>query len=199
MCWEICYRRRTLPGLLLSQFILLLVCIPGKQYNYVGHCGHVIFSRICCLLYMNCYRRHEQTNNSCNWGVNLQADLFLAPQIDAAIKRFNMDMVRLHWNTVNYFFLEKFWSIHLNILDFRLIVLMYGQNEFPILKKANEAYREHPAFEDAMPGKQPDAPPEARDWGYEKERSIFHHGWPLRDAWCKTITNCQLKYYVFCG
>ncbi|KAL8541891.1 hypothetical protein ACS0TY_002947 [Phlomoides rotata] len=55
------------------------------------------------------------------------ADLFLAPQIDGAIKRFNIDM-----------------------------------NEFPILKTVNESCGGHPAFEDAMPGKQPDTPPEAR-------------------------------------
>ncbi|KAK6143800.1 hypothetical protein DH2020_024148 [Rehmannia glutinosa] len=56
------------------------------------------------------------------------ADLFLAPQIDGAVRRFNIDM-----------------------------------NEFPILAKINESYKEHPAFQGAMPGKQPDAPPEARD------------------------------------
>ncbi|KAK6121248.1 hypothetical protein DH2020_045022 [Rehmannia glutinosa] len=55
------------------------------------------------------------------------ADLFLAPQIDGAVRRFNIDM-----------------------------------NEFPILAKINESYKEHPAFQGAMPGKQPDAPPEAR-------------------------------------
>ncbi|KAL6531544.1 Glutathione S-transferase zeta-1 [Orobanche minor] len=53
-------------------------------------------------------------------------DLFLAPQIDGAVRRFNLDM-----------------------------------NEFPILSKINESYKEHPAFQDAMPGKQPDTPPEA--------------------------------------
>lgn len=36
-------------------------------------------------------------------------------------------------------------------------------NKFPLLSKLNESYKEHPAFRDAMPGKQPDAPPEARD------------------------------------
>ncbi|KAL6560667.1 Glutathione S-transferase zeta-1 [Orobanche gracilis] len=56
------------------------------------------------------------------------ADLFLAPQIDGAVRRFNLDM-----------------------------------NEFPILSKMNESYKEHPAFQDAMPGKQPDTPPEATD------------------------------------
>lgn len=55
------------------------------------------------------------------------ADLFLAPQIDAAVKRFNVDM-----------------------------------NEFPVLMRINETYKELPAFQDAMPGKQPDTPPEAR-------------------------------------
>ncbi|KAK4424466.1 Glutathione S-transferase zeta class [Sesamum alatum] len=55
------------------------------------------------------------------------ADLFLAPQIDGAVRRFNLDM-----------------------------------NKFPLLSKINESYNEHPAFQDAMPGKQPDAPPEAR-------------------------------------
>ncbi|XP_073269755.1 glutathione S-transferase 2-like [Primulina huaijiensis] len=56
------------------------------------------------------------------------ADLFLAPQIDGAIRRFNLDM-----------------------------------DEFPLLSRINESYKEHPAFQDAMPGKQPDTPPEARD------------------------------------
>ncbi|CAA0819568.1 Glutathione S-transferase Z1 [Striga hermonthica] len=51
------------------------------------------------------------------------ADLFLAPQIDGAVKRFNINM-----------------------------------NEFPLLAKLSESYKEHPAFQDAMPGKQPDAP-----------------------------------------
>ncbi|KAM7481931.1 hypothetical protein LguiB_006514 [Lonicera macranthoides] len=50
------------------------------------------------------------------------ADLFLAPQIYGAIKRFNVDMT-----------------------------------EFPLLSKLNEAYAELPAFQDAMPEKQPDA------------------------------------------
>ncbi|KAG8364008.1 hypothetical protein BUALT_Bualt19G0081600 [Buddleja alternifolia] len=36
-------------------------------------------------------------------------------------------------------------------------------NEFPSLAKINESYGEHPAFQEAMPGKQPDTPPEARD------------------------------------
>ncbi|KAG6394697.1 hypothetical protein SASPL_145287 [Salvia splendens] len=35
--------------------------------------------------------------------------------------------------------------------------------EFPLLSKLNEAYKELPAFRDAMPGKQLDTPPEARD------------------------------------
>ncbi|CAA2985621.1 glutathione S-transferase zeta class-like [Olea europaea subsp. europaea] len=55
------------------------------------------------------------------------ADLFLAPQIDGAVRRFNVDM-----------------------------------SEYPILSRINEAYKELPAFQDAMPGKQPDTPPEAR-------------------------------------
>ncbi|KAK4580648.1 hypothetical protein RGQ29_024334 [Quercus rubra] len=51
------------------------------------------------------------------------ADLFLAPQIHAAIKRFNVDMT-----------------------------------QFPLLSRLNEAYNEIPAFQDAMPEKQPDTP-----------------------------------------
>lgn len=50
------------------------------------------------------------------------ADLFLAPQIHAAIKRFEVDM-----------------------------------NQFPTLLRVFEAYQELPAFQDAMPEKQPDA------------------------------------------
>ncbi|XP_034701949.1 glutathione S-transferase zeta class-like isoform X1 [Vitis riparia] len=49
------------------------------------------------------------------------ADLFLAPQIHAALKWFNMDMT-----------------------------------EFPLLLRLNDAYNELPAFQDAMPEKQPD-------------------------------------------
>ncbi|KAG6394847.1 hypothetical protein SASPL_145437 [Salvia splendens] len=56
------------------------------------------------------------------------ADLYLAPQIDGAVKRFSVDM-----------------------------------NEFPLLSKFNEAYKQLPAFQNAMPGKQLDTPPEARD------------------------------------
>ncbi|GLT44495.1 hypothetical protein SLA2020_183870 [Shorea laevis] len=52
------------------------------------------------------------------------ADLFLAPQIHGAIKRFNIDMV-----------------------------------QFPLLSRLNDAYVELPPFQDAMPEKQPDAPP----------------------------------------
>ncbi|XP_075650210.1 glutathione S-transferase zeta class-like isoform X2 [Castanea sativa] len=51
------------------------------------------------------------------------ADLFLAPQIHAAVKRFNVDMT-----------------------------------QFPLLSRLNEAYNEIPAFQDAMPEKQPDTP-----------------------------------------
>jgi len=51
------------------------------------------------------------------------ADLFLAPQIHGAIKRFNIDMT-----------------------------------QFPTLSRVYEAYNELPAFQDAMPEKQPDAP-----------------------------------------
>ncbi|XP_057977840.1 glutathione S-transferase zeta class-like isoform X2 [Malania oleifera] len=51
------------------------------------------------------------------------ADLFLAPQIHAAIKRFNLDMA-----------------------------------QFPLLSRLNMVYSELPAFQDAMPEKQPDAP-----------------------------------------
>ncbi|XP_055816462.1 glutathione S-transferase zeta class-like [Solanum dulcamara] len=50
------------------------------------------------------------------------ADLFLAPQIHAVIKRFEVDM-----------------------------------NQFPTLLRVFEAYQELPAFQDAMPEKQPDA------------------------------------------
>ncbi|KAK4339819.1 hypothetical protein RND71_041281 [Anisodus tanguticus] len=50
------------------------------------------------------------------------ADLFLAPQIHAAIKRFEIDM-----------------------------------NQFPTLLRVYEAYQELPAFQDAVPEKQPDA------------------------------------------
>lgn len=50
------------------------------------------------------------------------ADVFLAPQINAAITRFAIDM----------------------------------KNEFPLLTKINEAYSELPAFQAAMPAKQPD-------------------------------------------
>ncbi|GLU04026.1 hypothetical protein SLE2022_211930 [Rubroshorea leprosula] len=52
------------------------------------------------------------------------ADLFLAPQIYAAIKRFNIDMVQV-----------------------------------PLLARLNDAYNVLPAFQDAIPEKQPDAPP----------------------------------------
>ncbi|KAK4580650.1 hypothetical protein RGQ29_024335 [Quercus rubra] len=51
------------------------------------------------------------------------ADLFLAPQIHAAINWFNVDMT-----------------------------------QFPLLSRLNEAYNEIPAFQDAMPEKQPDTP-----------------------------------------
>ncbi|CAA0819583.1 Glutathione S-transferase Z1 [Striga hermonthica] len=36
-------------------------------------------------------------------------------------------------------------------------------NEFPILAKLSGSYKEHPAFQDAMPGKQPDAPQDSRN------------------------------------
>lgn len=51
------------------------------------------------------------------------ADLFLAPQIHAAITRFHLDMT-----------------------------------QFPLLSRLNETYGHLPAFCDAMPEKQPDAP-----------------------------------------
>ncbi|XP_059652154.1 glutathione S-transferase zeta class-like isoform X2 [Cornus florida] len=57
--------------------------------------------------------------------VNL-ADLYLAPQIHAATKRFNINMT-----------------------------------QFPLLSRLNEAYNELPAFQDAMPEKQPDTPVQA--------------------------------------
>ncbi|XP_027156256.1 glutathione S-transferase zeta class-like [Coffea eugenioides] len=56
------------------------------------------------------------------------ADLFLAPQIDGAIRRFKVDM-----------------------------------DEFPLLARIFKAYLELPAFRDAMPERQPDAPAEHRD------------------------------------
>ncbi|KNA16848.1 hypothetical protein SOVF_085240 [Spinacia oleracea] len=55
------------------------------------------------------------------------ADLFLAPQIAGAMKRFNIDMA-----------------------------------EFPLLKRLNNAYSEQPAFQSALPEKQPDAPDNTR-------------------------------------
>ncbi|KAJ4717664.1 Glutathione S-transferase [Melia azedarach] len=51
------------------------------------------------------------------------ADLFLAPQLSAAIKRFGLDMT-----------------------------------QFPLLLRLHEAYGELPAFQNAAPEKQPDAP-----------------------------------------
>nr|AGS42235.1 glutathione S-transferase [Tamarix hispida] len=51
------------------------------------------------------------------------ADVFLAPQTDAAIKTYNINM-----------------------------------DEFPLLKRLNHMYGETPAFQDAMPEKQPDSP-----------------------------------------
>ncbi|MCD9560931.1 hypothetical protein HAX54_019794 [Datura stramonium] len=55
------------------------------------------------------------------------ADLFLAPQIYGAIKRFEIDM-----------------------------------NQFPTLLRVFEAYQELPAFQNAMPEKQPDAQADSR-------------------------------------
>ncbi|KAL8167209.1 hypothetical protein V2J09_008708 [Rumex salicifolius] len=55
--------------------------------------------------------------------LSMQADIFLAPQIDGAVKRFSVDM-----------------------------------DEYPLLKRLNDAYNETPAFIDAMPDNQPDAP-----------------------------------------
>uniref|UniRef100_A0A7N0VLG2 glutathione transferase n=1 Tax=Kalanchoe fedtschenkoi TaxID=63787 RepID=A0A7N0VLG2_KALFE len=55
------------------------------------------------------------------------ADLFIEPQIQGAVKRFNVDMA-----------------------------------EFPILSRLHEAYNELPAFRDAAPEKQPDAPEESK-------------------------------------
>ncbi|OAY46654.1 glutathione S-transferase zeta class isoform X3 [Manihot esculenta] len=51
------------------------------------------------------------------------ADLFLAPQLYQAVKRFNLDMT-----------------------------------QFPLLSRLHEAYNELPAFQNAMPENQPDAP-----------------------------------------
>ncbi|XP_022148961.1 glutathione S-transferase zeta class-like [Momordica charantia] len=53
----------------------------------------------------------------------LLADLFLAPQLNGAITRFNVDM-----------------------------------SKFPLLSRLNEEYKDIPAFQDAAPEKQPDAP-----------------------------------------
>ncbi|PHT41474.1 hypothetical protein CQW23_20328 [Capsicum baccatum] len=58
------------------------------------------------------------------------ADLFLAPQIHGAIKRFEIDMA---------------------------VPLYTFPNEFPTLLRVFEAYQELPALQDAMPEKQPDA------------------------------------------
>lgn len=55
------------------------------------------------------------------------ADLFLAPQIAGAIKRFSIDMA-----------------------------------EFPLLERLNDAYSELPAFQSAVPEKQPDASENAK-------------------------------------
>ncbi|XP_048334937.2 glutathione S-transferase zeta class isoform X3 [Ziziphus jujuba] len=52
------------------------------------------------------------------------ADIFLAPQLYAATKRFNIDM----------------------------------QDQFPLLSRLDEAYSQLPAFQVAIPEKQPDAP-----------------------------------------
>ncbi|CAK7357243.1 unnamed protein product [Dovyalis caffra] len=52
------------------------------------------------------------------------ADLFIAPQIDGAINRFNVDMT-----------------------------------QFPLLSRLHDAYSELPAFQNARPENQPDAPP----------------------------------------
>ncbi|KAJ6842669.1 glutathione S-transferase zeta class-like isoform X1 [Iris pallida] len=56
----------------------------------------------------------------------LLADVFLAPQIFAAINRFQMDM-----------------------------------SAYPTLARINEAYDELPAFQAALPARQPDAPSSA--------------------------------------
>ncbi|RVW44438.1 Glutathione S-transferase zeta class [Vitis vinifera] len=67
------------------------------------------------------------------------ADLFLAPQIHAALKRFKMDMV--------------------GATDSFLVPELFLQTEFPLLLRLNDAYNELPAFQDAMPEKQPDYVP----------------------------------------
>ncbi|KAK1389349.1 Glutathione transferase [Heracleum sosnowskyi] len=51
------------------------------------------------------------------------ADCFIAPQVDAACKRFKVDM-----------------------------------NDYPLLSRLYEAYKELPAFKDSMPENQPDSP-----------------------------------------
>ncbi|GLT60085.1 hypothetical protein SLA2020_328690 [Shorea laevis] len=97
------------------------------------------------------------------------ADLFLAPQIHGAIKRFNIDMV-----------------------------------QFPLLSRQNDAYSELPPFQDAMPEKQPDAPPSVVNQKVRVKggQSLNINGMKsitLRIDWCKqeesvaAIANCVLK------
>ncbi|CAA2980372.1 glutathione S-transferase zeta class-like [Olea europaea subsp. europaea] len=56
--------------------------------------------------------------------------------------------------TGNEVFLVRFFP--------RAFINISVYSEYPILSRINEAYKELRAFQDAMPGNQPDTPPEAR-------------------------------------
>ncbi|KAL0454536.1 UNVERIFIED_CONTAM: Glutathione S-transferase Z1 [Sesamum latifolium] len=101
-----------------------IICIVAMSYLFAGaRSTHLIRNENAALEKL----LENQAGKYATGDEPFLADLFLAPQIDGAVKRFNVDM-----------------------------------NEFPLLSKINESYNEHPAFQDAMPGKQPDTPPEAR-------------------------------------
>ncbi|GER45663.1 glutathione S-transferase [Striga asiatica] len=107
-----------------DEVFLLVSSYPLRKVTF-NSCG---FGSILQSLHIYTWRLYTASPYSKLSLKSSRADLFLAPQIDGAVKRFNINM-----------------------------------NEFPLLAKLSESYKEHPAFEDAMPGKQPDAPQDSRN------------------------------------
>lgn len=93
----------------------------------------------------------------------LQADLFLAPQIHAAVNWFNLDMV---YHPTETYFMHHILSEYIGRFRFLPLIsillidpsLLFAQTDYPLMLKLHKVYSELPAFQDAAPEKQPDNP-----------------------------------------
>lgn len=109
-----------------------------------------------CTVQYKCTTTIDQRSvDSCIFCIlGMQADVFLAPQIFAAIERTKIDMVS------SFYLLYKCKSLYNfsveEVMKHADVPLL--QSNYPTIARLHAEYMAHPAFQAALPGRQPDVP-----------------------------------------